>query len=214
MDDSTSVAIAVLVIGVFGLAACTLAMSQLLPRAQRRRWMLLDWFPFARRSSSSSRSSTRPTASSSARSSARSSGRSGTTSSGGVSRAADAEARRANGRVPSSATDTGLPGTAARRARVPSSPAARRAASARSPIAGVPARARIDVGGAASPVRPSRQPAMRPDVLRRERERIDAAATRRFIDQMADEHPEVLAEVVGELLARDRTADGPRTEAP
>ena len=55
---------------------------------------------------------------------------------------------------------------------------------------------------------------MRPDVLRRERERIDAAATRRFIDQMADEHPEVLAEVVGELLAQDRAAEGRRDAAP
>ena len=55
---------------------------------------------------------------------------------------------------------------------------------------------------------------MRPDVLRRERERIDAAATRRCIDQMADEHPEVLAEVVGELLAQDRAAEGRRDAAP
>ncbi|MEM9041887.1 MAG: hypothetical protein AAGD33_18510 [Actinomycetota bacterium] len=201
MDDSTSVAVAVLVIGVFGLAACTLAMSQLLPRAQRRRgFSLPDWLSFGRR----------PRRREASPRGARAAARVG---SGPSARSSDAE-MVARAQSSGSALDrpTARPGVG-RPAGGVASPAARRATATRAPIAGMPARSRLDTAGDPS-MRPSRQPAMRPDVLRRERERIDAAATRRFIDQMADEHPEVLAEVVGELLAQDRAADGRRDAAP
>lgn len=51
---------------------------------------------------------------------------------------------------------------------------------------------------------PARQPALRPDVLRRERERLSAAESRRVIEEMADDDPARLAALVGELLAADR----------
>lgn len=51
--------------------------------------------------------------------------------------------------------------------------------------------------------RPARPPAFRPDVLRRERERLTAEESRRIVERLADEDPARLAGVVGALLASD-----------
>ncbi|MEM1333574.1 MAG: hypothetical protein AAGG08_08970 [Actinomycetota bacterium] len=85
------------------------------------------------------------------------------------------------------------------RRRGPLEPGARRV------VTGRPASERLEMFE-----RPARQPALRPDVLRRERSRLSAAESRRFIEQMADDEPERLAGVVGELLAQDDDGAGRR----
>ncbi len=52
--------------------------------------------------------------------------------------------------------------------------------------------------------RPARHPALRPDILRRERQRLSAEAARRIVTQLADDDPARIAGVVDELLAEDR----------
>lgn len=52
--------------------------------------------------------------------------------------------------------------------------------------------------------RPARHPAMRPDVLRRERERLSTEEARRVVAQYVDDDPETLAGVVDQWLADDR----------
>ncbi len=69
---------------------------------------------------------------------------------------------------------------------------------ARRVVTGPPAAARL-----ASDSRPARRAAFRPDVLRRERELLSIAESRRAIEQLADDDPERLASVVGLLLAQD-----------
>lgn len=54
-----------------------------------------------------------------------------------------------------------------------------------------------------NPRPPARRPALRPDVLRRERERLTAEESRRIVERLADEDPARLAGVVGALLASD-----------
>jgi len=71
-------------------------------------------------------------------------------------------------------------------------------------VTGAPAaeRPKTDAG-------PARHLPLRPDVLRRERERIAIAESRRIIEQALEQDPERLAELIAQLLEQDRDGATP-----
>lgn len=82
-------------------------------------------------------------------------------------------------------------------------------AARRSRLVTQPSRRRVVTGASAADrqlgeVRPARHPALRPDVLRRERERLGLAESRRIVEQALADDPKRLADAIERLLAEDR----------